>query len=61
MIEFLEKKKISSEANPDDVVEELDNWYQQNIRMIADFKYLYDKGYDFMRANRTDRLHKMSY
>jgi hypothetical protein len=35
-----EKKKVT--ANPDDIVEELDTWCNDNMRTIADYKYLFE-------------------
>lgn len=50
----LDKKKDA--ISPEDIVEELDNWYQENIRVISDYRYLFEKGVNFVKANRTDRL-----
>ena len=52
------KKQLTS---PEDVVEELDQWYQTQIRVIADYKYMFEKGTDFLRANKTERLQKFSF
>ena len=40
------KKQLTS---PEDVVEELDQWYQTQIRVIADYKYMFEKGTDFLK------------
>ena len=54
-----EQKKAT--INPDDLVEELNNWCHDNMKTIADYKYLFEQGFDYIRANKTERLHKMNF
>lgn len=43
------------------MIEELNSWCHENMKIIADYKYLFEQGFDYIRANKTERLERMNY